>query len=176
MTIATVSPTTGITERRFEPYSRDDIQRKLITEQRAFDFASRAIWIIKSAEIFTAEPEPKPVSVIRATKRGKTLQPARPEVLECAKTKRLYAKHAGSSLAGGPLTASSSVGAKPAFARYEPPLMVLAVIPCNYPPWRVIGFAAPALMAGNVGLLKHALNAPQPALYLDTILPSQSAS
>ena len=80
---------------------------------------------------------------------------------------RFYAEHAEGFLADEPLADPGEVGATQAYARYQPLGVVLAVMPWNFPLWQVIRFAAPALMAGNVGLLKHASNVPQSALYLD---------
>ena len=100
---------------------------------------------------------------------GKPLAQSEAEVLKCAKGMRFYADHAAEFLADEPLAEPSSVNASQAYARYEPLGVVLAVMPWNYPLWQVIRFAAPALMAGNTGLLKHASNVPQAALYLDTL-------
>jgi succinate-semialdehyde dehydrogenase/glutarate-semialdehyde dehydrogenase len=100
---------------------------------------------------------------------GRPIAGARAEVLKCAKGMRFYAAHAEQFLADEPLADPSSVGASRALARYQPLGVVLAVMPWNYPLWQVIRFAAPALMAGNTGLLKHASNVPLSALYLDTL-------
>ena len=173
MTIATVNPTTGLLEQSFEPHSREDIERTLTqaagaaSAQRVSDFATRAAWMVRSAEILESEADA--VAAILTTEMGKTLKSARAEVLKCAKNMRFYAGHAEAFLADELLSDPSSVGASLAYARYEPLGIVLAVMPWNYPLWQVIRFAAPALMAGNVGLLKHASNVPQSALYLDTL-------
>src|SRR5207302_9249734 len=82
---------------------------------------------------------------------------------------RFYAEHAEWFLADEPVTDPSAVGASRAYARYEPLGVVLAVMPWNFPLWQVVRFAAPALMAGNVGLLKHASNVPQCALFLEDL-------
>ena len=173
MAIATVNPTTGITERSFEPHSPEHVERALaraedaVSALRSTDFSTRAAWMIRSAEILESEVEA--VAVLLTTEMGKTLRSARAEVQKCAKNMRFYAEHAASFLADEPLADPSTVGASSAFARYEPLGVVLAVMPWNYPLWQVIRFAAPALMAGNVGVLKHASNVPQSALYLDTL-------
>ena len=98
---------------------------------------------------------------------GKPIGQARAEVLKCAKNMRFYAEHAESFLADEPLADPSAVSASQAWTVWQPLGVVLAVMPWNYPLWQVIRFAAPALMAGNTGLLKHASNVPQSALYLD---------
>ena len=100
---------------------------------------------------------------------GKPIAQARAEVLKCAKNMRFYAEHAESFLADEPLADPSTVSASQAWTVWQPLGVVLAVMPWNYPLWQVIRFAAPALMAGNTGLLKHASNVPQSALYLDDL-------
>ena len=100
---------------------------------------------------------------------GKPIAQSIAEVHKCVKAMRFYAEHAEEFLADAPLADPSTVGASRAWTRYEPLGTVLAVMPWNYPLWQVIRFAAPALMAGNSGLLKHASNVPQAALFLDTL-------
>lgn len=100
---------------------------------------------------------------------GKTLKSAKAEVLKCAKGFRYYAEHAEQLLADEPADAKA-VGAKKAYIRYQPLGVVLAVMPWNFPLWQAVRFAAPALMAGNVGILKHASNVPQSALYLSDVI------
>jgi len=99
---------------------------------------------------------------------GKRLAAAGAEVDKCARACRFYAERAEALLADEPGDAPA-VGARRAFTRYEPLGPVLAVMPWNFPLWQVIRFAAPALMAGNVGLLKHASNVPQTALFLEEL-------
>ncbi|OHV56569.1 aldehyde dehydrogenase family protein, partial [Pseudofrankia sp. BMG5.36] len=94
---------------------------------------------------------------------------AEAEAAKCAKGMRFYAEHAEAFLADEPLDDPSAIGASRAYARYQPIGVVLAVMPWNFPLWQVTRFAAPALMAGNVGLLKHASNVPQCALYLEDL-------
>jgi succinate-semialdehyde dehydrogenase/glutarate-semialdehyde dehydrogenase len=99
---------------------------------------------------------------------GKTLVSARQEVHKCAKCLRYYARHAEGYLADEPAD-PEAVGATRAFVRYQPLGPVLAVMPWNFPLWQAMRFAAPALMAGNVGLLKHASNVPRSALYMQEL-------
>ena len=100
---------------------------------------------------------------------GKPITAARAEAAKCAKGMRFYAANAEEMLADEPLANPERVNASRAWARYEPLGVILAVMPWNFPFWQVIRFAAPALMAGNTGLLKHASNVPQAALYLDGV-------
>jgi succinate-semialdehyde dehydrogenase/glutarate-semialdehyde dehydrogenase len=108
------------------------------------------------------------VAALMTTEMGKTLASAKAEVAKCAKACRFYADHAAEFLADEPAD-PSAVGATRAYARYQPIGPVLAVMPWNFPLWQAMRFAAPALMAGNVGLLKHASNVPQTALYLEDL-------
>ncbi len=173
MAIATINPTTGVTEREFEPHSTEQVEGALAAAAaavgllRATSFAQRAAWMNAAASILEAEVEQ--VARMLTTEMGKTLASARAEVLKCAKGMRFYAENAEQFLADEPLADPSAVGASRAYARYQPLGVVLAVMPWNYPLWQAVRFAAPALMAGNVGLLKHASNVPQSALYLGNL-------
>jgi succinate-semialdehyde dehydrogenase/glutarate-semialdehyde dehydrogenase len=103
------------------------------------------------------------------TEMGKTLASARAEAQKCARAFRFFAENAEQLLADEPADASA-VGATRAYTTYQPLGVILAVMPWNFPLWQVVRFAAPGLMAGNVGLLKHASNVPQTALYLEDVL------
>ncbi len=117
----------------------------------------------QAGELLDAEVDE--IATMLTTEMGKTLVAARQEVQKCAKACRYFAEHAEAFLATEPADAEA-VGASTAYARYQPLGPVLAVMPWNFPLWQVMRFAAPALMAGNVGLLKHASNVPQTALFL----------
>jgi len=120
-----------------------------------------------AADVLTSDEDALAEAV--TVEMGKPIAQSRAEVRKCAKSMRFYAEHAEAFLADEPLADPSGVGASRAWTCYEPLGIVLAVMPWNYPLWQVIRFAAPALMAGNVGLLKHASNVPLAAIYLDTL-------
>lgn len=173
MAIATINPATGETEKTFEPHSAAEVERRLALAAAAFEtlkgttFAERAGWMRAAADLLDADLEP--LAEILTREMGKPIGASRAEVKKCARGMRFYADHAEGFLADEPLDDPSVVGATRAVARYQPLGVVLAVMPWNYPLWQVIRFAAPALMAGNTGVLKHASNVPQSALYLDTL-------
>lgn len=173
MAIATINPTTGETLATYEPHDAAEVERRIAEAQAAYvalgatTYAQRAEWMLRGADLL--EDEAEATAHMLTAEMGKPLAQARAEVLKCAKNMRFYAQHAESFLADEILDDPSTVAASHASARYQPLGVVLAVMPWNYPLWQVIRFAAPALMAGNTGLLKHASNVPQSALYLDTL-------
>src|SRR5919112_200524 len=173
MAIATTDPTTGQLVRRYDAMTPDQIEAALAASVTAFEhlrrtsFAQRAEWMNAAADILDAEADQ--VAATMTTEMGKTLASAKAEVAKCAKGCRHYASHAQRYLADEPAD-PAAVGATTAYARYFPLGPVLAVMPWNFPLWQAIRFAAPALLAGNVGLLKHASNVPQTALYLEELV------
>jgi succinate-semialdehyde dehydrogenase/glutarate-semialdehyde dehydrogenase len=173
MAIATINPTTGITEKEFVAHDAAEIDRRIgeaVSAHAALrntTFAQRGEWMRATADIL--EQEADDTAKMLVVEMGKPIAQAKAEVLKCAKNMRFYADNAEQFLADEPLSDPSRVAASQAYARYQPLGVVLAVMPWNYPLWQVIRFAAPALMAGNTGLLKHASNVPQSALYLDTV-------
>jgi succinate-semialdehyde dehydrogenase/glutarate-semialdehyde dehydrogenase len=173
MAIATINPFTGETEQTFEPHGEAEVERRIAAADAAFralrstTFAQRAEWMKAAAQLL--EDDVERVARIITIEMGRPIAGARAEVLKCAKGMRYYADHAEEFLAPETLADPSAVNASAAGTRYAPIGVVLAVMPWNYPLWQVIRFAAPALMAGNTGLLKHASNVPQAALYLDTL-------
>jgi succinate-semialdehyde dehydrogenase/glutarate-semialdehyde dehydrogenase len=173
MAIATINPTTGETVETFEPHDDAEVLRRIAEAASAAEalrgttFAQRAQWMNATADILEADVER--AARMLTLEMGKPLGQARAEVLKCAKNMRFYAEHSESFLADEPLADPSTVSASQAWTVWQPLGVVLAVMPWNYPLWQVIRFAAPALMAGNTGLLKHASNVPQSALYLDDL-------
>jgi succinate-semialdehyde dehydrogenase / glutarate-semialdehyde dehydrogenase len=173
MTIATINPSTGETVKTFTPATSDEIEAAIarahgrFVEYRHTSFTQRAGWARRTADLLEAEGEQ--VAALMTLEMGKTLASAKAEALKCAQGFRYYAEHAEAMLGDEPADAAA-VGASKAFARYQPLGVVLAVMPWNFPLWQVVRFAAPALMAGNVGLLKHASNVPQCALYLADVI------
>jgi succinate-semialdehyde dehydrogenase/glutarate-semialdehyde dehydrogenase len=173
MAIATINPFTGATEQTFEPHDEAEVERRIAAADAAFrslratTFAQRAEWMKAAARLL--EDDLERVARIITVEMGRPIAGARAEVLKCAKGMRYYADHAEEFLAPETLADPSAVNASAAGTRYAPIGVVLAVMPWNYPLWQVMRFAAPALMAGNTGLLKHASNVPQAALYLDTL-------
>ena len=173
MPIASTNPATGETEQVFEPHDRAEVERRIVRADAAFGalkrttFRQRAEWMSAAADILDAEREH--IAEMMTREMGKPITAARAEAAKCAKGMRFYAANAEEMLADEPLANPERVNASRAWARYEPLGVILAVMPWNFPFWQVIRFAAPALMAGNTGLLKHASNVPQAALYLDGV-------
>ncbi|WP_123023506.1 NADP-dependent succinic semialdehyde dehydrogenase [Mycolicibacterium stellerae] len=173
MAIATINPATGQTIETYEPHDSAEVQRRIgqafeaAQTLRSTDYAQRADWMHAAADILEADVE-RAAQMI-TLEMGKPIAQSRAEVLKCAKNMRFYADNAESFLADDELADPSRVAASAAGTVWQPLGVVLAVMPWNYPLWQVIRFAAPALMAGNSGLLKHASNVPQSALYLDEL-------
>lgn len=173
MAIATINPSTGETEKTYTPHTAAQVEEKIARAAAAFralrstTYAERAAWMLAAAQLLEDDVDIVADGITR--EMGRPLAGARAEALKCVKGMRFYAEHAEEFLADEPLADPSRVGASRALARYQPLGVVLAVMPWNYPLWQVIRFAAPALMAGNTGLLKHASNVPLSALYLDTL-------
>ncbi|MGH3745262.1 MAG: NADP-dependent succinic semialdehyde dehydrogenase [Mycobacteriales bacterium] len=175
MAISSVNPATGETLREFTELSDTELDEKLATAARSFaDFRlttydQRAAWLRAAGTILDDRTDE--VARMMTSEMGKTLAAAKAEVGKCASCCRFYAEHAPAYLADEPADAQS-VGATKAYATWQPLGPVLAVMPWNFPLWQAMRFAAPALMAGNVGLLKHASNVPQTALFMQELFES----
>jgi succinate-semialdehyde dehydrogenase/glutarate-semialdehyde dehydrogenase len=172
MAIATVNPANGETVKTYDEMSEADLERALAAaaaaaaSYRLTSFDDRAEWMRRAAGILDSEQDQ--IAAMMTTEMGKTLVAARQEVAKCATACRYYADHAAGFLADEPADASA-VGAQDAYVSYQPLGPVLAIMPWNFPLWQAMRFAAPALMAGNVGLLKHASNVPQTALFMQDL-------
>jgi succinate-semialdehyde dehydrogenase/glutarate-semialdehyde dehydrogenase len=165
--IASINPAAGETLATFEPLTEAQIASKLARAAEAFrgyrhtPFAQRAAGLEEAAQILEAERDR--FGRLMTLEMGKPIEAARQEAAKCALACRYYVEHGERLLADDPVDAHS-------YIRYQPIGPVLAVMPWNFPFWQVFRFAAPALMAGNVGLLKHASNVPQCALAIEEIL------
>lgn len=170
MGIATINPATGELVKSFEALTDAEIESKLARAQQAFEsyrqtsMSQRAQWLIKAGDIL--ENDRERFGKILTLEMGKPLKAAIAEVEKCASVCRYYAENAAEFLADVPVTTDASQS----FVRYQPLGVILAVMPWNFPFWQVFRFAAPALMAGNVGILKHASNVPQSALAIEEII------
>jgi succinate-semialdehyde dehydrogenase/glutarate-semialdehyde dehydrogenase len=170
MAIATINPATGETVERFTPLSEAEIAAKLELAQQGFEqyrrvpMSQRSEWMNAVAQILERDKEK--FGKLMTLEMGKTLKSAIAEVEKCALVCRYYAERAAEFLAD----VSVGTDASHSFVRYQPLGIVLAVMPWNFPFWQVFRFAAPALMAGNVGLLKHASNVPQCALSIEEMI------
>jgi len=170
MPIASINPANGETLKTFEPLSPAAVEEKLqrawttFHEYRKTSFAQRAGWLRNAARIL--EESKRDYGAIMTAEMGKTLQSAVAEAEKCASGCRYYADNGEGQLADEAVATSASES----YIRYRPIGPILAVMPWNFPFWQVFRFAAPALMAGNTGLLKHASNVPQCALAIEDIL------
>ena len=169
MSIASINPATGETLRSFEPHAAAEVEKRLARAASAFQshrrtsFAQRARWMTRAAEILEAEK--RSLGEMMAREMGKPIAAGIGEAEKCAWVCRYYAEHAEAFVADVEVPTS----ARRSLVRFQPIGPVLAVMPWNFPFWQVFRFAAPALMAGNVGLLKHASNVPQCALAIEEI-------
>ena len=169
MPIASINPATGETLKEFSALDSAQIEEKLAKAARAFErhrrtsFAQRTEWLLAAAQLLDQEKER--LARISTLEMGKLLRASVDEVTKCARGCRFYAENAERFLTDQNI----STEAARSYVRYEPIGAVLAIMPWNYPFWQVFRFAAPALMAGNVGLLKHAANVPQCALAIEDI-------
>ncbi|GIG01166.1 NADP-dependent succinic semialdehyde dehydrogenase [Catellatospora citrea] len=173
MPIATINPATGETLKTFQAYDDAEIERRLTTAVdaaaalRQTPIGQRAKWMHAAADAMQTEAED--LARMLTLEMGKPITQARAEVDKCIRSMRFEADHAHEFLADQPLSDPGAVGASKAWTTWQPLGVVLAVMPWNFPLWQVMRFAAPALMAGNAGLLKHASNVPQAALYLGSL-------
>lgn len=172
MGIATVNPTTLETIESFTELAPTAVQSKLADAEAAFQayqhtsFTERSQWLLDAANLLEDPSHSQKYAALMTLEMGKPLSEALGEVKKCAWVCRYYAEQAPRFLAAEMI----ETDAQRSWVCYQPLGIVLAVMPWNFPFWQVFRFAAPALMAGNVGVLKHASNVPQCALAIEKIL------
>jgi succinate-semialdehyde dehydrogenase / glutarate-semialdehyde dehydrogenase len=170
MAIATVNPATGQTIKTFEALADAQVDEKLQRAAETFrtfrklSFTDRARMMCRAAEILESEKDS--LARLMTTEMGKTYRSAVDEAVKCAWACRYYAENAERFLADELVETPASRS----FIRYQPMGVVLVIMPWNFPFWQVFRFIAPGLMAGNVGVLKHASNVPQCAMKIEEIL------
>ena len=175
MAIETVNPATGERVRSFSALSDREIEDKLAAAHRASiewrrtPIAERARIVGRAGDLLVERKEE--YGRLMTLEMGKTLESAVSEAAKCATACHFYAENASRLLADEPGELAAGEG----YVAFEPLGVVLAVMPWNFPFWQVIRFAAPALAAGNVGLLKHASNVPQCALALEQLFADAGA-
>ena len=171
MPIATINPATGETVRSFDALSENDVAARLERAARAFQqwrvtpVGERAAIVARAGEIL--EQDKDRYGRLMTLEMGKPLKAAVEEAAKCALACRYYAEHASAFVAPKHIDGDE--------VHYQPLGAVLAVMPWNFPFWQVIRFAAPALCAGNVGILKHASNVPQCALAIEELFTKAGA-
>jgi succinate-semialdehyde dehydrogenase/glutarate-semialdehyde dehydrogenase len=172
MAIATINPATGETLKTFEPLSADALEERIARASAAWNSyrrttpEQRAGWLRAAADVLDGDLDM--IAELMTTEMGKTLAASKAEAAKCAKALRHYAEH-GPEMLRPQRVDAVAVGASEAYVVHQSIGVVLAIMPWNFPLWQAMRFAAPALMAGNVGLLKHASNVPQTALYLEEL-------
>jgi succinate-semialdehyde dehydrogenase/glutarate-semialdehyde dehydrogenase len=166
--IYSINPATGETLATYPELTPGQLESKLALAACAFQtyrrtsLDERARWLTAAADILESDRDR--FARIMTQEMGKPIESARQEAAKCALACRYYVEHGAALLADEPVPGTNG------YIRYQPIGPVLAVMPWNFPFWQVFRFAAPALMAGNVGLLKHASNVPQCALAIEEIL------
>jgi succinate-semialdehyde dehydrogenase/glutarate-semialdehyde dehydrogenase len=170
MPIQSINPATGVLLRSFTPLTGKELMQKIGLAETAFaryadvPLPHRALCMRKLANLL--EYETADLAALITCEMGKPIAQARAEIAKCASVCRYYAEHAARILLPEPI----DTGSGDATVRWDPLGVVLAVMPWNFPFWQVFRFLAPALMAGNVGLLKHASNVPQCALAIEALV------
>ena len=170
MPIESINPATGAVLRRIEPLTDEAVRQKIALASEAYKIYAttpldyRALWMRKLASLLEYETEE--LATLITLEMGKPISAARQEITEGARACRYYADHAARILASESIPTDSNHS----YVRWDPLGVVLAVMPWNFPFWQVFRFLAPALMAGNVGLLKHASNVPQCAVAIESLV------
>ncbi|HME88993.1 MAG TPA: NAD-dependent succinate-semialdehyde dehydrogenase [Chthoniobacterales bacterium] len=170
MAIASINPTTGEKLKEFAPHNDVGVEKRLKRAVAAFE-KYRGEPFTKRAQLMTSvamllEQEKNELARTITLEMGKLFRDSVAEIEKCARGCQYYAENAERFLEDQPAQTS----ARRSYVRYEPLGAVLAIMPWNFPFWQVFRFAAPALMAGNVGILKHAASVPQCALAIEQIV------
>jgi succinate-semialdehyde dehydrogenase/glutarate-semialdehyde dehydrogenase len=172
MAIATTDPRSGEVLRTFDELTDDQVEDRLAraaAAARTYRLTSheeRAGWLRAAADILDRRTDE--VASMMTLEMGKTKKASVGEIGKCSAALRYYADHAADILADDARDAEAA-NASQAYVRYLPLGVVLAIMPWNFPLWQAMRFAAPALAAGNVGVLKHASNVPQTALFMEEL-------
>ncbi|SHF38063.1 succinate-semialdehyde dehydrogenase / glutarate-semialdehyde dehydrogenase [Fodinibius roseus] len=167
--LQSINPTNDEVIREYEELTEQEIASVLQKSQTAFeqwretDFSHRAPLMKKAAEVLRDHRQE--YAELMAREMGKPVLGGRSEVEKCAWVCEYYAEHAESFLADQPIETDASNS----FVAFQPLGVVLAVMPWNFPFWQVFRFAAPGLMAGNAGVLKHASNVTGCALAIEEV-------
>ncbi len=170
MPIQSINPATGELLRSYDPLTEAEIRARIELSSEAFrqygdiPLEHRALWMRKLAGILEHEVDELAATI--TAEMGKTLASARQEVQKCATCCRYYAENAARILSEEEIP----IDGQNSYVRWDPLGVVLAVMPWNFPFWQVFRFIAPALMAGNVALLKHASNVPQCAMLIQALV------
>src|SRR5881409_80037 len=169
MAIASINPATGEKLQELSPFDDAEMEKRLARAEKAFSkyrrttFTDRSVFLEATAELLFQEK--KKFAEIITLEMGKLFRDSVAEIEKCARGCQFYAENGARFLEEEP----AQTDAAESYVEYQPLGVVLAVMPWNFPFWQVFRFAAPALMAGNVGLLKHASNVPQCALAIEEI-------
>jgi succinate-semialdehyde dehydrogenase/glutarate-semialdehyde dehydrogenase len=173
--IATINPANGQLLQSFEPYDAGAVEHRLALAADAAtlwarsSFEERSRLLVTVAELL--EGELPDIAHVITTEMGKPFAQAKGEVAKCASAFRWFAEHAEAMLSDEEVAVDASLG----MITYQPIGAVLAIMPWNFPLWQVVRFAAPAIMVGNVGLLKHAPSVPRTALLLEDLFRRSGA-
>src|SRR5437588_5693647 len=169
MAIASTNPATGEKLKEFSAFSGAEIEKRLKRAEHAFQqhrresFPKRAQLLVSVATLL--DREKKDLARMMTLEMGKLFRASVEEIEKCARGCRYYAENAERFLEDE----AAQTNARRSYVHYEPMGPILAIMPWNFPFWQVFRFAAPALMAGNVAILKHAANVPQCALAIEQL-------
>ena len=170
MAIASINPATGEKLKDFPLFDDKEIEKRLECADKAFRKYRRTTFTERSELLHAASEllfqEKQQFAELITLEMGKLFRDSAAEIEKCARGCRFYAENGARFLEQEP----AQTDAAESYVEYQPLGLVLAIMPWNFPFWQVFRFAAPALMAGNVGLLKHASNVPQCALAIENIL------